>query len=152
MLSSKDTRRFLSKFVQIGPAFCWRWQDAENSHGYGQFSTGCRELQKKHLAHVLSYEHFTGPVPNGVFVCHTCDNRICVNPHHLFLGTHQENMDDMKRKGRSPRSKGSRKLTDEQVREIRTSSRSLTYFAALYQVSKSTVSYARNSKTFPELS
>lgn len=150
-LSAKDRERFLSKFSQR-PGQCWLWRDAKTSHGYGQFSVGGREDQKKCGAHVLAYWLFIGPVPDGFSVCHSCDRRACCNPDHLFLGTHQDNMDDMKAKGRAPKSKGARKLTDQQVEAIRCSSLPLSHFAKLYQVSKSTVSYARNRRTFTELS
>jgi hypothetical protein len=77
-------------------------------------------------AHRHVWEQCFGEIPDGMFVCHHCDNRSCVNPEHLFLGDHQDNMDDMVRKGRGRTSSGrggegnpASKLTQLQVDEIR---------------------------------
>jgi hypothetical protein len=78
-------------------------------------------------AHRISWEIHFGDIPDGLYVLHTCDNPPCANPVHLFLGTQRDNIDDMLRKGRSayghPGRQGEKawmaKLTDDQVREIR---------------------------------
>lgn len=102
-----------------GPNSCWNWTKSCFSDGYGQIS-----LERKNWkAHRLSWTLFNGPIPEGKYVCHKCDNKKCINPRHMFLGTHKDNMDDMRSKGRDNFAKGERtgsaKLTEKQVLEIR---------------------------------
>jgi len=75
---------------------CWLWSGYTMPNGYGHFSIGT----KSHLAHRVSYLYFKGQ-PGNLYVCHKCDNPYCVNPEHLFLGTHQDNIRDMVSKGRN---------------------------------------------------
>lgn len=90
---------------------CWIWKGFTNRKGYGRFSF---RHNKSATAHRVSYEVFKGPIENNLFVCHQCDNPSCVNPDHLWLGTHLENMIDMIEKGRQ-----SSKMTPKKVIEIR---------------------------------
>jgi hypothetical protein len=95
---------------------CWIWQGYIMPNGYGRLHYNGKDI----LSHRCSWEIHYGPIPQGMFICHTCDNPPCVNPKHLFLGTDQDNMDDMYAKDRA--SVGSRhpnaKLTETQVSEI----------------------------------
>lgn len=113
-------KRFDGK-IFYSPDGCWYWLGAYLRNGYGQFCirSGGKSLHVK--THRLSYFLRHGDLPTGLFICHTCDNRKCVNPDHLFAATHEENMRDMREKGRSCRgSKNGRSiLTADDVVEIR---------------------------------
>lgn len=88
--------RFDAK-VQRGPS-CWLWVGHVAAGGYGYF----RRRGKIVRAHRHAWESAHGPVPPGLYVCHRCDNRRCVRPDHLFLGTALDNARDMRSKGRAP--------------------------------------------------
>lgn len=136
--------RFEEKF-RITPG-CWVWTAALGKKGYGHFWNGSHPVP----AHRMSYELYEGEIPNGLHVLHRCDNVLCVNPSHLFLGTNLENVIDKIEKDRHPRgSKASTaKLTEEQVMAIRADMRSQRKIAADYGVSHTIIGYIKSNATW----
>lgn len=131
--------RFWNNVVETNKG-CWEWQGSISSNGYGVITVD----GVARPTHVLSYELTNGEIPNGLFVLHKCNVRLCINPDHLYIGTHNDNMDDM---SNSNVLKGERNansvLSENDVREIRKliSSRMVTYanIAQQYGVKRQTI-------------
>lgn len=111
--------RFWGFVDKRGPDDCWEWTGSRHGGGYGLIGINGRSVR----THRFSYEIHKGPIPKGMKVLHTCDNPPCVNPGHLYAGSHQDNMDDKMEKGRHKVNMGeahhSAKFTEEHVRDIR---------------------------------
>jgi len=101
----------------VKPSGCWEWKGATGPRGYGKLSYRGATVP----AHRLSYEAYVGPIPEGAYILHGCDNPPCMNPAHLQPGDHTENMEQMTDRNRSTTGEtdGMAKLTDAQVAEIR---------------------------------
>lgn len=127
---------------------CIPWMGCRKPFGHGNFNIN----GKKFIAHRVSYLLYKGPIPEELEVRHTCDNGWCVNPDHLLLGTHKENMQDRNERNRTKWGivKGEEnplhKLSEQQVDEIRESSDSGIYLAKKYKVSQSTISRIKTNK------
>jgi hypothetical protein len=105
---------------------CWEWQDKLHPNGYAYATM--YETNKKEHVHRISYRVFKGEIPEGLYVCHHCDNKKCLAPDHLFLGSAKDNMQDALKKGRLEHIKlmhakgeknGSSKLKEYEVQEIK---------------------------------
>ena len=97
-MMSSPQERFWARVNKGLPKECWEWKSASVRGGYGQISVN----GKRAIASRMSWELHNGKIPNGMFVCHHCDNPPCVNPGHLFLGTNFDNALDRTQKGRQP--------------------------------------------------
>lgn len=137
----RSTEHFWSLIRKLGPDNCWLWSGATNRDGYGRRGTGYGD----NLAHRHAWKLTNGPIPPGLCVLHKCDNPLCCNPSHLFLGTHQDNHLDMVRKDRQVKGvrHGLTKLTAKLVEQIRHEyipyKCSTPTLASKYDVSQSTI-------------
>lgn len=112
----------LSRYIPEPNSGCWLWEGAVASarKPYGRLTIGSKYLGTRRFigAHVLSYQVFRGDVPAGMYVCHRCDTPACINPDHLFIGTHQDNFDDCRRKGRTVYPPRMAHLSESQARHV----------------------------------
>ena len=142
---------FESRYIPEPNSGCWLWLGSVSYRGYGN----CRKVPGYFHAHRASWAIHRGPVPEGMLVCHKCDNRLCVNPDHLFLGTPADNTADMLRKGRarSPvgEKHGKSKLTEGQVYAVRSDSRPVSLIASEYGCTRQSIDAIRSLKTWKHL-
>jgi len=127
---------------------CWYWTGTTFNTGYGKIGVRNKQLTTHRLSYILN----KGEIINGLQVLHKCDNRLCVNPEHLFLGTIQDNMKDMVIKGRQNKAKGENhghaKLTNDQVFQIRNATGHQKDIAKKYDVTQQTISKIKNHKHY----
>jgi hypothetical protein len=134
------------------PFGCWKWRGAKNNHGYGQIKIDGRVLK----AHRVAYEIANGPIPrgngyHGTCVCHSCDNPECINPCHLFLGSHADNHKDKAEKGRCNfvgEKNGRAQFTEDDVRFIRELNGTEQSIADFFGVGRSTIHSIRSGRTW----
>lgn len=124
---------------KITESGCWVWNKAVNACGYG--------ILKRGLAHRVSYTVFKGVIPNGMCVLHSCDVPSCVNPNHLFIGTHTDNMRDRSNKGRGNLEKLSKSQVDE-IRGLYANGLTQYEIADKFDITQSNVSCIVNMKTW----
>lgn len=144
--------RFLEK-VQHTTAGCWEWTGATYRYGYGHFRRRIGDRWVMYKTHRYSYEYHKGPIPPNKMVLHTCDNPSCVNPEHLYVGTAQDNANDMKQRGRKSFGRNpNHKLLSydiaQELRYIKTEHPSYTLddFVSLTGISKPQLSRILNNK------
>lgn len=117
------SERFWMKVKKGTQKECWNWTASTDGGGYGKIGSGSRRAKtlKTLRASVVSWRLHFGAIPKGAYVCHTCDNPLCVNPEHLYLGDSKTNMDDRVNRGRMPVGSALPQaiLNEEQVREIK---------------------------------
>jgi hypothetical protein len=142
--TSAELEAFWLKVARSEPGHCWPWVGGQYINGYGRV--------KNTTAHRYLWSLLYGQPHPDLEVCHHCDNRICCNPEHLFLGTPMDNAQDKMRKGRVARMNGERngscKLTVAQVEAIRQSTLGHRETARAYGVSESNVRMIRRLETW----
>ena len=144
-------RNFWAKVVKYGnPDGCWVWS-GYRSDGYGRFSVRSQSQKHYFKTHRMSWELAFGDIPDGMCVLHHCDNRACVNPEHLFLGTNYDNVQDRHSKGRTSIASrnlgdrnGNRKLDSIDIPIIRSSHLPQKELARLFSVSAATICMVKN--------
>lgn len=133
---------------------CWTWQFGKDTDGYGAFDA-YHDNVRHTRAHRFSYALHNGPIPKGLVVMHLCDNRACVRPDHMKLGTAAENTSDMWAKGRYRILRGQAtaqaRLTLKQAKAILHDPRPYSQLAAEYGVHIQTISSLKNRDSWPEL-
>lgn len=134
-LAESFEKRFWKRVNKNTGTECWHWAAGVGSRGYGEV----KRVGVKMVASRAAYEIANGPIPEGMYVCHKCDNPRCVRPDHLFVGTCRDNIRDSVKKGRF----GACKLTPKQVEEIRMLSEKYSNkdIAKMFGVAPNTISY-----------
>ena len=152
------SRKFDERYVVVSESGCWIWT-GESRDGYGRFKKPAARKDKREYisAHRYSFTRFNGAIPDGMCVCHSCDVPACVNPDHLWLGTHADNVSDRNAKGRSSggrlqgESSPQSKLTEKMVAEIFNCQKPLAEIAKEYGLAKSHVSRIKNGQTWQHI-
>ncbi len=147
-----EYERFQKRINVKTPAECWEWTASRNNRGWhGQWRAASGKIE---LTHRAAWRLMVGEIPAGLFVLHKCDNPLCCNPSHLFLGTQSDNMKDMWGKGRARPGKrmgethGNSKVTADLVRDIRSSKESGVELAKRLSISPTTICDIRKRRTW----
>jgi hypothetical protein len=155
MSAIKEIQHKIKSKILISDSGCWVWQGPKRGKAKDGFYGGFKWMCKNYLAHRISYMVFKEAIPDDKLVCHSCDNPLCVNPEHLFIGTQTDNMRDMSKKMRGTHGEKSYpgKLTVEKVLKIRAMGGTMynREIAALFNVSTPTITTILNRKSWKHI-
>lgn len=146
--------RFMARIQKREESGCWEWQGSRLPTGYGRWRNAADKIE---LASRAAWRLFKGPIPDGMFILHHCDNPACANPAHLFMGNQRDNMLDMwgKARARPGTSRGEKhgmsKITKEIVLAIRASDEQGTVLAARYGLAPATIGDIRKRRTWKHI-
>lgn len=143
---------YLNQVINNGIENCWGWNGAAPT-GYGQLKYN----KENWLAHRFSYTYYFGKIPDDMFVCHKCDNPICSNPGHLFLGTSEQNFQDMRKKNRHAHGEkcGNSRINEQIVIEIidrLNNNEKMIQISRQMNVSYTTINSIKRNKTWKHIS
>jgi len=155
-LTKDEINRFKQKYTETNQEDCWEWQGAKYQNGYGMIALR-RGKRKTFSAHRISWMIANNrDIPDGMMICHKCDNRLCVNPNHLYAGTGSDNNTDTLIRKRGNRKIGENcswaKLTEADVFDILNSKEKQCKLAEKYHLDPSTVSQIKSGKRWKHLS
>ena len=154
-LTKAEVDRFFNKVDKRKDEECWEWTGAKFNTGYGMVALK-KGRRKTHAAHRISWIiQNKEPIPTGLIICHTCDNRLCVNPNHLYAGTHLQNNLDTIRRGRTNRKLGEEcswaKISEKDARYILESTEKQADLAQKFGVDPSTICQIKSGKRWKHL-
>lgn len=140
--------RILNKCIPLQGTDCWIWTGKRDGYGYGRIKIRGKQRQ----VHRIMFQLIEGPIDEREILCHSCDNRACVNPKHLRIGTHKDNATDRESRNRGVRVQGSdhpwAKLTEKKVLKIRASKVDPAKLATHYGVSVETIINIQQGKSW----
>lgn len=138
----------MNKVIKDKESDCWLWRANKDKLGYGKFTPlGC----KNGLAHRSSHRIFKGPIKENMLVLHSCHVTSCVNPAHLRLGTHADNMRDKVMANRCKTGRANSKLTESDVREIRSSELTQSQLSKKYNMHIESIGHVIRHKTWKHI-
>lgn len=154
MTYGNEIERFHQKYIPEPNSGCWLWIGGTRANSKGKlYSRHFRDNGTSINGHRFSWIIHNGLIPEELCICHICDVTLCVNPEHLFIGTHQDNMTDMTNKNRQSKHRGEEKinlakLTNKEAEFIRNSDLSQSQLGKIFNVAQTTIHRIKTNKSY----